>query len=189
MWERRLFLLFLWDTGFRFSVGGEDLEGVDAGSEWVIAGPDDFAFRSDFDHRDTGVGGMAPDDSISIGQSLAATGVAEEAIDIVVVDFPDDIAVLVQFHDFVAVSEGDEGVAVIESDGGEGPVFGRSAADGFEIGAEGVCDLASGSVFLDGEGEQVWDEEVAVAELAGHTGLHVRVVGFGLQWDFVGELA
>lgn len=162
---------------------------MDTGGEGVVAGPDDFAFRSDFDHGDTGVGGVAADDGVSIGQSLAATGVAEESIDVGVVNFPDDFALLVQFNDFVSVCERHEGVTVIKADGGEGPVFSRSAADGFEVSAKSVNDAAVGSIFLDGEGEQMGYKEVTAAKLAGHAGLHVCIVGLGLQGNFVDDNA
>lgn len=156
---------------------------MDAGGEGVIAGPDDFAFAGDFDHGDAGIGGVASDDGISVGEALGAAGIFEETADVVVGHFPDDVAVGIEFDDFVAVGEGGDSITVVEADGGEGPVFGLATAEVVEVGAEGADDGSVGGVFLDGEGEEMGDEEVAVAELAGHAGLHMGVVRFGLEGD------
>ena len=69
--------------------------------------PDDFLVGVDFE--DTGLGRLAltvgANNGVAVGEALAATGVGETAVDIVVVHAPRDPAVGGEFYGFVAVGE------------------------------------------------------------------------------------
>ncbi len=78
---------------------------MDAGGEWVIAGPDDLPLSCHLDHRNALHGSVAADHRVAVGQSLAAAGVTKESFDAGVVDLSDNLVLLIELHNFVAVGE------------------------------------------------------------------------------------
>jgi hypothetical protein len=64
---------------------------------------------------------------------------------VVVVHLPGDFPAAVELDDLVPVRERDECVAIVEADGGEGPVLRGAAAEFRQVGAQGVNLRPSGA--------------------------------------------
>ena len=124
---------------------------------------------------------MAADHGVPIGQALGSTGVFENAADIVVGDLPSDRTRRSEFGHLVAMRERHERVAVVQPNGGERPVLGRTASELSQVGPQRGDDLTVRGVLLDRERQQMGYEVIAVLQLSGHAGLHVGVFGLGLE--------
>lgn len=163
------------------AIGVKDLEVMDAGFAVVGVGPDELLGAGDFEELDLARSGvMAGDDGIAIRQALTTTGVVDRfAGEIIVAEFPDGLALGVDFNYEVAQGTADEGIAIGQADGGEGPVGCFDFPD----------DLAFGGVFADDLVKELGDEIVAIGELATHAGLQVMIIGLRLERYFNSDFA
>lgn len=145
----------------------------------LIEGPDDFAIFVEFDDLGILIAGVAvADDEVAIGEFLKVGGPGE--FDVGAGDFfghfPDDFFVGRDFEDGVSATGGDEGVAVLESDGSEDAGLGGIFPD----------DFSGGVVFGDDAGVFGAGKVMAVGEDFEHAGLMTAVFGEG---DFLGDLS
>ena len=151
--------------------------------------PNDFLFAVHLEHPHLGRVslGVAADDSVTVGQSLAAARVGEAPGNVRVVHTPDDPSLGIELHRLVAVRQIDDRVAVGQTDRGKRPVLGSAATKFGEVGLDFVHHRAVRPVFLDLERQQMRYEIIAVGQLARHTRLHVAIVSLRLEWHLDGD--
>ena len=100
--------------------------------------PNDLLVASYFEHLGHFRLSLAitTDDRITVRQSLTAARIGESTVNVAVVDSPDNFAGFVELDGLVAVRQVDQRVAVLQTNGGEGPVLSRSPA---EFSRSGTC--------------------------------------------------
>lgn len=92
----------------------------------MVAGPDDILRWIDLHHRDALVCRVAANHRVPIRETLRTTRVLEQTVHILVGDFPNDFTPRTEFSQFIAVCERYDGVAIVQSDRGEWPIFRRT---------------------------------------------------------------
>ena len=108
---------------------------MNPGRTLICVGPDDLLVSCHFEQlRLAWLRMIGGNHRVAIWQSLCAAGIIEWFTgEIVIGELPDGLAVLVDFNCCVANRAVDQGVAVVETNGGEGPVGSGDFPDNLSI--------------------------------------------------------
>ena len=80
-------------------------------------------------------------------------------------------------------------VAVVQANCSERPILCGTPAERIEVGLKAANHFTFGRVFFDRKRQQMGNEKIAIAKLPGHACLHVSIISFRLQRDFVYHFA